>query len=69
MIPRRFPPLWRVWQIPGGFKVNDANGKALAYVYGRDADTLGCSPCTRLDASPLTLPSCRASYWLSYYND
>jgi hypothetical protein len=32
-----------VEQIPGGYKVNDADGKSLAYVYGReskaDADT------------------------------
>jgi hypothetical protein len=40
---RRFPPPWRVEQIPGGYKVLDANGQSLAYVYGRetraDADT------------------------------
>jgi hypothetical protein len=26
---------WTVEQIPGGFKVLDANGQSLAYVYGR----------------------------------
>jgi hypothetical protein len=36
---RRFPPPWTVEQIPGscslcGFKVVDANGQSLAYVYG-----------------------------------
>ena len=40
---RRFPPPWTVEQIPGGYKVLDANGQSLAYVYGRetkaDADT------------------------------
>jgi len=40
---RRFPPPWSVEQIPGGYKVKDANGQSLAYVYGReirvDADT------------------------------
>jgi len=40
---RRFSPPWTVEQIPGGFKVLDANGQSLAYVYGRekkaDADT------------------------------
>jgi len=40
---RRFPPPWNVEQIPGGYKVKDANGQSLAYVYGRetkaDADT------------------------------
>jgi hypothetical protein len=45
MTTRRFPPPWRVEQIPGGFKVVDANGQALAYVYLRktpaDAGTAG----------------------------
>ena len=40
---RRFPPPWTVEQIPGGYKVKDANGQSLAYVYGpeikADADT------------------------------
>jgi hypothetical protein len=36
MTPRRFPPPWQVEQIPGGFKVLDANGQALAYVYARE---------------------------------
>ncbi len=43
--PRRFPPPWRVEQIPGGLKVCDANGQALAYVNLRkspaDAGTAG----------------------------
>ena len=33
---RRFPPPWSVEQIPGGYKVKDANGQSLAYVYGRE---------------------------------
>jgi len=33
---RRFPAPWRVESIEGGFKVIDANGQALAYVYSRD---------------------------------
>jgi len=33
---RRFLPPWTVEQIPGGFKVLDANGQSLAYVYGRE---------------------------------
>ena len=40
---RRFPPPWTVEKIPGGFKVVDADGQSLAYVYARetraDADT------------------------------
>ena len=31
-----FPPPWAVEQIPGGYKVLDANGQSLAYVYGRE---------------------------------
>ena len=31
---RRFPPPWTVEQTPGGYKVIDADGQALAYVYG-----------------------------------
>ena len=34
--PRRFPPPWQVEQAPGGFKVLDANGQALVYVYARE---------------------------------
>jgi hypothetical protein len=33
---RRFPPPWQVEQTPGGFKVLDANGQSLAYVYARE---------------------------------
>ena len=33
---RRFPPPWSVEQIPGGYKVKDADGQALAYVYARE---------------------------------
>ena len=36
MTSRRFPAPWSVEQIPGGCKVLDANGQALAYVYARD---------------------------------
>jgi len=43
---RRFPPPWTVEQIPGGYKVKDANGQSLAYVYGRE---------TRADADIATV--------------
>ena len=33
---RRFPAPRSVEQIPGGYKVLDANGQSLAYVYGRE---------------------------------
>jgi hypothetical protein len=42
-VARHFPPPWTAEQIPGGYKVLDASGQSLAYVYGRetkaDADT------------------------------
>ena len=31
---RRFAPPWTIESIPGGFKVLDADGQSLAYVYG-----------------------------------
>ena len=31
---RRFPPPWTVESLDGGYKVVDANGQTLAYVYG-----------------------------------
>ena len=31
--PRRFPPPWTVEQIPGGFRVLDTSGQALAFIY------------------------------------
>ena len=33
---RRFPPPWTVETIPGGYKVVDADGQSLAYVYARE---------------------------------
>jgi hypothetical protein len=36
---RRFPAPWTVEKIPGGFKVLDANGQSLAYVYSRENDS------------------------------
>ena len=33
---RRFPPPWSLEQITGSYKVKDANGQSLAYVYGRE---------------------------------
>ena len=36
MTARRFPAPWRVEPIAGGFVVRDANGQAVAYVYGRE---------------------------------
>ncbi len=36
MTSRRFPEPWQVEQIPVGYKVLDANGQSLAYIYARD---------------------------------
>ena len=36
---RRFPPPWTIEQIPGGFKVIDATGQSLAYLYARDTQS------------------------------
>jgi len=36
-MPRRFPAPWTAEQIPGGFKVVDATGQALAYIYARES--------------------------------
>ena len=36
MTSRRFPAPWQVEQIPGGYKVLDASGHALAYFYARE---------------------------------
>ena len=35
-MPRRLPAPWTPEQIPGGFKVVDAVGQALAYVYASE---------------------------------
>src|SRR5262249_55140566 len=34
---RCFPPPWTAQEIPGGFKVLDADGQSLAYVYRRES--------------------------------
>ena len=36
MTPRCFPPPWRAEEITESFKVMDATGQALAYVYFED---------------------------------
>jgi hypothetical protein len=33
---RRFPPPWRVARTTGGWRIEDATGQPLAYVYGDD---------------------------------
>ena len=34
--PRHFPAPWSVVDIPGGYRVQDANGHALGYFYSWD---------------------------------
>jgi len=36
--PRRFPPPWRVEESTESFRIVDATGQALAYVYFEDDD-------------------------------
>jgi hypothetical protein len=36
---RRLPAPWTVEQITGGFKVLDATGQSLAFVYGRETQS------------------------------
>jgi hypothetical protein len=47
MPQRRFPRSWRFEPIPGGYRVIDANGLALAHVYGEPPHAVATSP-TRL---------------------
>jgi hypothetical protein len=63
---RRFPAPWTVEPLDAGYKVVDANGQVLAYVYGID-DSRGAriaKGLTRneLGASPATSPSCQACW-------
>jgi hypothetical protein len=43
MHQRRFPRPWRFEPIPGGYRVIDANGRALAPVYGQPPDAVAFS--------------------------
>ena len=62
---RRLPAPWIVEQIPGGFKVLDAAGQALAYIYAREtpedagiAKVLTMDEARRIAANIAKLPSC-----------
>jgi hypothetical protein len=47
---RRFPLPWTIEAIPGGFKVIDANGQGIAYVYGHaDPHDAGVANALTLD--------------------
>jgi hypothetical protein len=51
--PRRFPPPWRVVELPGGYAVEDANGQWLCTFYGR------AEPNVAQQAGDLTLDEAR----------
>ena len=38
--PRRFPPPWRIVEMPGGYAVEDANGQRIGWFYGREDPTI-----------------------------
>ena len=42
------PPPWIVVEIPGGFRVDDAEGKSLAYCYGLEPRDLPAAGPARL---------------------
>src|SRR5262245_6092286 len=63
---RRFPRPRKVERIEGGYKVLDANGQALAYVYGQTGDTsiaktLTLDEARRIAANIVKLPELLAT--------
>jgi hypothetical protein len=52
-VPHTFPAPWSVVEIPGGFRVQDANRQPLAYFYGSD------DPNAARQADVLTLDEAR----------
>ena len=62
--PRRFPPPWRVLEMPGGYAVEDADGQQLGMFYGsrappdvaRQAQTLSMDEARRMAANFARLP-------------
>ena len=64
ILRRRFPAPWTVEKIPAGFKVLDANGQSLAYVYSREtkdaaliAKVLTADEARRIAANIAKLPT------------
>ena len=56
MPQRRFPRPCRFEPIPGGYRVIDANGLALAHVYGQPPAPIAFSDQRLTDVKPVTLP-------------
>jgi hypothetical protein len=52
--PRRFPPPWRVVEMPGGYVVEDSNGQQLGTFYGSRA-----APDIARQAQTLTMDEAR----------
>ena len=46
--PRKMPAPWKVEEIPGGYRVDDAEGKSVAYCYGLDPRELRAAGHLRL---------------------
>jgi hypothetical protein len=44
LIRERFPPPWRVEQVPGGYRVTDAQVTPLVYVYAVDGGARSAVP-------------------------
>ena len=76
MTSRRFPSPWQVEQTPGGFKVLDATGQALVYVYAREtsneaniAGVLTFDEARRIAVNVATLPELMTKHsWSSGRN-
>ena len=66
MTSRRFPPPWQVEQIPGGFKVLDASGQALAHLYARETPHLHQPSISVAVRTPAALRWRRSSRPVSY---
>ena len=52
---RKFPKPWRVVEIEGGFVVVDANGFRLAYVYGREEESMRLTSLSPAEARKIAL--------------
>ena len=66
MTSRRFPPPWQVEQTPGGFKVLDASGQALAHLYARETPHLHQPSISVAVRTPAALRWRRSSRPVSY---
>ena len=44
MAERRFPAPWKVVEMPGGYRVDDATGQTIGWWYGEDEMRAGGPP-------------------------